>query len=129
MKIRNERGMTLIEALVAVTMLASVICAVGMLTTAAYAVSDGSRCREHAMLIADQEIEWLRAMSYDDMVRTPTWAVMRSRDGVYYPVVGSVQKDSPSANMSQISITVSWTGRGGARRAYTAQTILTSIQR
>lgn len=126
---RNERGLTLVETLVAVTMLATAISATAMLTGSAYSAADVSRCRAHAMTIANEEIEALRALRYDELAAKGTWGAIRTRDGTLYPVVCSVRRDSPAPNMAEVAVSVSFTGRKGVQSEYVAETILTSIQR
>lgn len=120
---KRQRGVSLMEVLAAMVLFALVASAVGSLTTQSMVHSVRNRHSTNASLIAQEELERLRGLDYVDLTSATT---SMSMGGQSYSVVSNVAANTPAANMSTITVTVSWTGPEGAR-SYVVQTIYTSV--
>ena len=107
-------------------MLISIVVAVAALLGAAFRTADTNRSRRHAVALAAQELENMRALQYADLAGHG--GVDSAWNGQTFTVTTTVDRDVPSANMSQITTTISYVDRGRSR-SYAAQTIFTAVQR
>lgn len=121
----NERGTTLIEALVALTLFALMAAAVSNLLVGHMRAEASNVLMTTAIALAERELEDLRALDYNAIAaRTTTQAV----DGLSYQVATSVLADSPATGMKSITTIVSWTEPDGAR-SYTLNALYTAVKR
>jgi Tfp pilus assembly protein PilV len=125
---RSERGFTLIDTLVGMTVLAvSANAMLSMLIFSAYNVR-ANALNTHAVTLAIQEREDLRSLIYSAIAtRDPYTTGSPDRfNGVPFTVHSDVQTDVPAANMKTVTATISWNYRGQPR-SYAVQTIYTNI--
>lgn len=123
MKRRRQRGFTLLELLVSMSLFAVVASGIGALAAQSMVRSAANRHGTAAVLLAQQELERLRGLEYDDVVPGSTTQTM---GGGSYTIATAVQNDTPAANMKQITITVSWRGPEGLR-SYAVSTIYADV--
>lgn len=117
----KQRGFSLIEALVAISMLAIGLSAVASLLIGQLRANALNATTLRAISLAEAEMENLRGMRYADVVaRTTT-------EG-NYTVATQVQEDVPARFMKSITVSVGWTLHG-ASRTYSLNGIYTEIRR
>jgi Tfp pilus assembly protein PilV len=108
--LKNESGMTLVEALVCAILLALGSAAVSSLITGGLVASDKHSALLHAQVLATAEIEDLRSLDYSTLAsRTP---LADSWNGMTFTIDSTVTRDAPDANMSTVSVWVTWSQRG-----------------
>ena len=120
---KRQRGVSLMEVLAAMVLFALVASAVGALATQSMVHTVRNRHSTNASLIAQEELERLRGLDYVNLASSSSTVIM---GGQTFNVSSTVTGNSPAANMSAITVTVTWTGPEGAR-SYAVQTIYTSI--
>jgi len=120
---RGERGFSLLEALAAATLFALVSAAMGTLAVGSIRATTFNRHASQAALLAQREMERVRALPYEQIASATTTETM---GGQTYTIDTVVESDVPAANMSRITVTASWTGPEGAK-SYATQTIYTDI--
>jgi Tfp pilus assembly protein PilV len=113
----NARGATLIELCIALLVLAIGLLALGQLFPAGSRSSQQSRMRTDASFFAQQKIEELGTLSWNDPAlsagRHPAGSVCDTLSGGeclrFYNVD---QLPSPLDNLKRVAVTVSWTSLG-----------------
>jgi len=123
MRRRRSRGFSIIEVLAAMSLfaiLASAICAVAVTSVR---FTTANRHATLAAMLAQQELEDLRGMAYDDIVSRST---IDTVEGQTFTVSSNVTANSPAAGMKRIVVTVSWTGPEGSSD-HAIETIFTSL--
>jgi prepilin-type N-terminal cleavage/methylation domain-containing protein len=120
---KRQQGVSLMEVLAAMVLFALVASAVGALATQSMVHTVRNRHSTNAALIAQEELERLRGLDYVNLASSSSTVIM---GGQTFNVSSNVASNSPAANMSTITVTVTWTGPEGAR-SYAVQTIYTSI--
>ena len=120
---RNQRGLSLLEALAATALFALVASAMGTLTLGSIRSTTFNRHASQAAMLAQWEMERVRSLDYPLMVSGSSSAAMA---GQTYNLTTLVENDVPAANMKRITVTAAWTGPEGAK-TYATQTIYTDI--
>lgn len=124
----RQSGFTLLELLVALTILSVGLLGTAMLTTGIIRGNFFSKNITSATAIAQTTIEGAQRVGYtavntyvtDSTKVSPTV----SMGGVSFFQSASVSDNSPASNMKTISVTVSWNEANNAARSVTLQTIL-----
>jgi Tfp pilus assembly protein PilV len=119
----SEKGISLVEALVAMSLFAITASAFGTLAIASMRNSVENRQASIGAFLAQQELERLRGLEYADVT---SGSQIESVNGVSYAVAAAVSTNTPAAGMKTVAVMSTWTGPGGVR-SYVAQTILTDI--
>jgi len=120
---RRQQGVSLLEALCAISLFAIVSTAIATLAVGSVRSSALSRDSTEAAMLAQWQMEQIRGLDYPSMASTTTSATMA---GKTYTVATNVQTDVPAANMKDIKVTVSWSAPGGAR-SYSTESIYVDI--
>lgn len=123
MRRRRQRGFSLMEVLAGMTLFAIVASGMGLLATQSMLRTTENRHSTAAVLLAQQEVERLRALDYPAVVGGAYGAAM---GGQNFTVTTVVQPNFPDPNMSQVNVTVSWVGPEGSR-SYALRTIFTDV--
>jgi prepilin-type N-terminal cleavage/methylation domain-containing protein len=124
----SERGLTLIETLVAVCVFSAAATAVTALSTTAFATADWNKDRAEALAIVQSEFETFRSLTYDELAQQAQAPLRfapcaRGTCGV----ARTIQLDRPGPGMAEVTIGVTFSGR--RRGQYVAKTIVTAVQR
>jgi len=124
----SERGLSLIEVLVAITIFTLVAAAVTALTTSAIMTADWNKDRAHAMAIADSEIEDVRSAPYAGI---GTQFQIVTRDGRRFSVLRLVEParrpGEPPPTLTTLTVFVTWSQRNRRTHTYRAQTLVTDV--
>lgn len=123
---KTERGLTLIETLVAVSVFSVAATAITALSTTAFATADGNKDRAEALAIVQSEFEVFRTLTYAELGEQAPLR-MTTCAGRPCGVVRTVALDRPDPGMAEVTIGVTWAGR--RRGGYAAKTIITAVQR
>ena len=120
---RANRGMSLIEVLAAMSLFAIVASAVSALVTGSLRHTTRNRHGTMATILAQEQLEELRGLPYQDIHPTATTVTAASQT---YTVATAVLDNVPASGMKQISVTVSWSGPEGPQ-SYVVHTIYTQV--
>ncbi len=124
-RLRNEKGFTLLEILVAVTLLVVGLLGMAGLTAALVRGSDFSSRVTMASTLAQDKMEDLTKLGYGNTAVTDT-TITEDYNTIpnysYYKRVTSTDVDSPAAGMKTVTVTVFW---AGDLHSVAPQTILT----
>jgi type IV pilus assembly protein PilV len=125
---KKKDGFTLLELLVALTILSVGLLGTAMLTTGIIRGNFFSKNITSATAVAQTTIEGAQRVGYaavntyvTDSSKVPATVSM---GGVSFSQSASVTNNSPASNMKTVSITVSWNEANNAARSVTLQTIL-----
>jgi Tfp pilus assembly protein PilV len=125
---RSAEGSALIEALVAVTVFAATAAAAFNMLAFSLVTSRENALNTHAVALAVQEREDLRALAYSQIATRDVFTAGSPNlfTNTAFTVHTDVQTDQPAANMKTVTVTVAWTHRA-LPRTYSLQTIYTDF--
>lgn len=119
----DNRGFSLLELLIAVTILAVGLLAVaGLQTTAIKGNSHGNTISQ-ATSLAEDRIETIRNTDYDAIVFAPNPFIESNLNGTMYTRETFVETDTPMPDLKRVTVTVSWPANNSTRRVV-LQTII-----
>ena len=118
-RLRESRGFTLIEIVVAIVMLAFGVLASASLTAALMASNRGVTNRTRAVETLRHKVEDLESVIYPQIVNGNDTATV---GGVTFNRSWTVAANTPAANTKTITLTITWTDRQG-NHTITNQTI------
>jgi Tfp pilus assembly protein PilV len=122
----SERGVTLLETLVALGLFALTAATIGNFLVSQIRRSSSNYLYSQAYVLAEQQLESLRALpQYTAIVPGSTTT---SVGGTHFTVATSVLNNTPADGLKQITVNVTWQDILGAQNA-TVQTIYTQVQR
>jgi prepilin-type N-terminal cleavage/methylation domain-containing protein len=119
----SQRGMSLLEILVAMTLFALTASGLTAFSVHSLRRTSGNRTSTGAVIAAQHEVEDLRGLDYPAVV-SRTYGT--SVGGVPYGIATSVLPDTPASGMKQLTVTVNWSEPLGPQ-SYVLRTILTQI--
>ena len=106
---KKSKGFTLIEVLISLVILAiSLLALAGLMTTTTKNNSVGGRLTEAATLAQDK-LEELRAVSWDNIPLNQTNDTPVTRPGIQYERTWIARLNATNADIKEIEITVRWT--------------------
>ena len=118
-RLRDSRGFTLIEIVVAIVMLAFGVLASASLTAALMASNRGVTNRTRAVEVLREKVEDLQSIRYPQIVNGNDTATV---GGVSFARSWAVAANSPVTNTKTVTLSVTWTDRQG-NHTITSQTI------
>jgi type II secretory pathway pseudopilin PulG len=125
MKRSNERGVTLIETVVAVGLFALTAATMGSFLTFQVRAGGSNHNSGIAYSLAAEELEDLRAVAYDDIISRSSSFTSGS---LTFELQTTVDDDTPAPNMKRITVAVNWAEPNGNKNV-TVHTIYTEIRR
>ena len=120
---RSQRGVSLLEILVAITLFALTSSGLAAFLVQSLRRTAGNRASTGAVIAAQHEVEDLRSLDYPAIVSR---SYATTITGKPYGVGTVVQNDTPASGMKQVTVTVSYTEPLGPE-SYVLRTILTQI--
>ncbi len=122
---RGERGVTLIESVVAIALLALSAASLGGLLQQQMRSAASNHLADLANSLAAEELEEMRALPYAAMTAK---ARTVSQGAVAFTVATQVLPNAPAKNMKKVTVTVTWNEPGGAKNV-TISTVFSQIRR
>ena len=119
----QEKGSSLVEALVAAVIMSTGVVTMGQLLAMATATNQAARGGTVAMIIAEQKLEELRTMPWQDLQPSPSSAIQQNTNG-YFDQVGiytrrwsveSVSTSLDGARILQVLVVEPDSGSGAFR--------------
>lgn len=123
--LRNRRGATLVEALVAVGLFGVAAASIGDLFVRQTRLQGANTTASTAIALAAAELEDLRALTYDDIASQSS---VHTVGGIRYDLDTEVLPDAPEAGMKTLRTTVVWTEPDGVK-SYDLHAIYTDVTR
>jgi type IV pilus assembly protein PilV len=108
----NEKGFTLVEVLIAVSIFAVGLLAVAMMLDTAIQYNSSARSISEATEIAHSQMEQLMNSPYDDASLDEASSPYGPNTIANYNVSWTVRENVPMSAMKTISLSVAWTNRG-----------------
>ena len=122
----SERGVTLLETLVALGLFAITSATMGNFLVSQIRRSSSNYLYSQAYVLAEQQLESLRSLpQFTDIVPGSTTT---SVGGTQFTVATSVLNNTPADGLKQITVSASWRDIFGAQNV-AVQTIYTQVQR
>ena len=108
----REKGFTLVEVLIAVSIFAVGLLAVAMMLDTAIQYNSSARSITEATEIAHSQMEQLMNSPYDDASLDEAFSPYGPNTIANYNVSWTVRENVPMSAMKTISLSVAWTNRG-----------------
>jgi hypothetical protein len=106
---RSHRAVSLVDVLVAVTILSIALLVYVTAAQSSRALTDKGDATTRAAATADDMINTLNAQDYSDLsLGTTTYTVSNLRQGVMTVVIGYLDGSSANTNILQATVTVTW---------------------
>jgi len=120
---RNQRGVSLMETMVALSLFAISAASIGQFITRQTRTASTNNLTSIAQTLAEKELENLRALDYDDIAAE---SYSSTKGNIVFTIATTVQNGAPAPNMKQIAVDVSWHDPLGTQHV-TVYTIYTAI--
>lgn len=128
----SERGVTLMESLVAIALFGLAAYAIGNLFVQQIRMQGWNTYKTNAIVLASSQLEELRAMDYDNIPTAgsgqPAISTTTTLGGMTFAVNTYSLLDTPASGMKQITVTVGYTDPTGPQ-SYSLNAIYTAITR
>jgi len=124
-RLGNQRGVTLIETITALSLFAISAATMGDFLTHQIRAAGSNTNYTVAHEIGVEELESLRSLLYEQM-ESGTREVQKG--GMLYEITTSVEDDVPEPNMKSISVDIGWNEPDGHRHVV-VETIYTAVTR
>jgi prepilin-type N-terminal cleavage/methylation domain-containing protein len=124
-RLSNERGVTLIESVVALGLFAIAAAAISNLLVGHVRQKGSNLAATTAIVVAERELEDLRSLDYADIV---TRSSTKTFGGLTYTLTTTVTADVPAPNMKTIQTQLTWSEPSGAK-SYVLNAVYTAIKR
>jgi Tfp pilus assembly protein PilV len=124
-RLRSQRGISLIETLVALGLFALTAATMGNFLVAQIRAASSNHLYTKAYALAEEELESTRALRFSDMVSDSRTVDVGA---VTYTVDTNVQDDTPAHGLKKIQVDVSWAEPEGPKNV-SVYTIYTEVRR
>ena len=122
-RIGSQRGITLIESLIALALLAIGAAVIGNFMTGQMRHASANHLADRAYSLAADELERMRALPFSEMeAATRT----ESEGEIDFAIATEVDAGVPAPNMKSIEVEVSWNAPGG-RKAIELRTVYAQV--
>ena len=113
----GEKGFTLMEVLIAMTILSVGLLAIASMQISAIQVTGGAKSISKGATWAEDRLEMLSSLSYADTLLNDTAGGVTNdpNSPPHYTITWSVDDDNPRANCKLITVFVRWNERGNVK--------------
>lgn len=112
--LHDKKGMTLIEILIAVALMA--IVAVALMQSSIIVMNNNikNELRDEAVNVAEQRMDEIRSTPFADLssVATTTTIARNLRGMINFPFYATLSTTPVNSNSAQVAVNVTWTYRG-----------------
>ncbi len=122
---RGERGFSLIETLVALSLFAMTAATMGQFLVVQIRHAANNHLQTKAYSLAAEQLEATRALRFNDMLASTKTVAF---NGVQYTVATDVDDDTPSNGLKTIEVDVSWNDPTGPKNV-SVSTVYTEVRR
>jgi prepilin-type N-terminal cleavage/methylation domain-containing protein len=122
---RGERGFSLIETLVALSLFAMTAATMGKFLVTQIRFASNNHLQTKAYSLAAEQLEATRALRFNDMLASSKTVAF---NGVTYTVATDIDDDTPSNGLKTIEVDVSWSDPTGPKNV-SVSTIYTEVRR
>ena len=124
--VRNRRGVSLVETLVALALFSLVAATFGDFLVEQIRTTGRNSRYTTAYTLAAEQLERLRGREFADL--TPT-KVQQARGDVTFTIDTTIWNDRPAPNMKQAAVDVSWSEPGRGTINVYVHTVYTDVRR
>lgn len=121
----DQRGISLIETLVALGLFAMTAATMGQFLVAQTRHASNNHLQTKAMALAAEQLEYTRAQRFNDMV---SGSKTKTEGGVIYTIATTVDDDTPANGLKSIEVEVTWNDQTGPKNV-AVHTIYTEVRR
>jgi Tfp pilus assembly protein PilV len=121
----NQRGISLIETLVALGLFAMTAATMGKFMVTQIRMASTNHLQTKALAMAAETLETTRAQRFNDMV---SGSKTQTVGGVMFTIQTTVNDDTPTNGLKSIAVNVSWKDPLGPKNV-TVNTIYTEVRR
>ena len=121
----NQRGISLIETLVALGLFAMTAATMGKFLVSQIRQASNSHLQTKALTMAADQLETTRAQRFNDMASGSKTQMV---GGVQFTIQTTVTDDTPANGLKTIAVNVSWKDQLGPKNV-TVNTIYTEVRR
>jgi len=121
----NQRGISLIETLVALGLFAMTAATMGKFMVTQIRMASTNHLHTKALAMAAEQLETTRALRFNDMV---SGSKTKTVGGVTFTVQTTVNDDTPTNGLKSITVNVGWKDPLGQKNV-TVNTIYTEVRR
>jgi prepilin-type N-terminal cleavage/methylation domain-containing protein len=122
---RDQRGVSLIETLVALGLFAMAAATMSTFLVAQIRYASDNNLQTKAYSLAEEDLEYIRSERFNDMASGSKLVTVGT---VKYNIVDTVTDDTPANGLKTILINVGWNDPAGARSVQ-VQTVYTEVRR
>lgn len=122
---RDQRGISLIETLVALGLFAMTAATMGQFLVTQVRHASNNHLQTKAMALAAEQLELTRSLRFNDMA---SGTKTKTEGGVTYTVATTVSNNTPASGLKSIAVEVTWNDPMGPKHV-AVHTIYTEVRR
>jgi prepilin-type N-terminal cleavage/methylation domain-containing protein len=123
--VRNQRGLSLIETIVALSLFAVTAATMSKFLVAQIRHASNNNLQTKAYALAEDQLETIRSQRFNDMASSSKQVNVGA---VKYTVATTVTNNTPASGLKSINVAVNWTDNSGPKNV-SLSTIYTEVRR